>query len=94
MIDHENVFFIRASLFQLEQAGLSRTSSSNTGGHLTCEFTRNISVPGQNNVFDLAKEKYYVMLAYGDLKSGTHALLPIQLYRLGHLPETAIRPKC
>ncbi|KAI0224795.1 putative ferric-chelate reductase 1 [Lamellibrachia satsuma] len=53
----------------LEQAGLSLTSSSNTGGRLTCEFTRNISVPGQNNVFDLAKEKYYVMLAYGDLKS-------------------------
>ena len=58
-------------MFQLEQAGLMLVSSNNSGGFITCEFTRAISVEGREKVFDLSKD-YYVILAYGSVDSGIH----------------------
>ena len=58
-------------VFQLPQAGLILVSSSNSGGFITCEFTRSITVPGQDKVFDLSQD-YYILLAHGSIDSGTH----------------------
>lgn len=58
--------------------GLSDVSGSLTGSIMTCSFTRIISIPGQQEFFDL-QQNWHILFARGQASAGTpskHAQIP------------------
>jgi hypothetical protein len=49
--------------------GLSNSFVISSNGWLACVFSRIISMPSQQNYFDLS-QRYYILAAYGSISSG------------------------